>query len=1287
MLRPLAVAAVLGPLFAATLGAQPTDGWSWRGFTSRDGLAESWVGSVTRGPTGRLWITHGTVDGLTVFDGYTMTTVASPGPRLRVVEGWEGEAWASVWDEHQREVRGIQRFDGRAWKAVWIAPKNLPIFCEGQIVALAAGRALLMTPTTVLEIDAAGTARVVLDGARTELGNFFTLRPARAGGVWLTGGRGAGHLDPGRGEWKETLLPRDLHSLGFPQEGKPGDLWGLAAWQHDDTHPPRSRAVVRLVGERFEVVARSKGLPALVGGWPDPDGGYWLLRSANDDARLSHVRDGVEREAPPNKLLSRIVRDVLLDPTGGFWMATGLGLARAEPAAWREPPGLPVRAGHFGSILTAGPGSLLVLHESGLLVLRGERWTVHALPRRNLWMNITEGLVLLRDGRVAVQAASSGLLLFDPRRDGFDTVPFDPQRIVIAMAPARDGGLWLITATDANDYRIDRWDGVSFRTVVSSDAARPLGEARCLLQASDGALWIGGISGKIARLSGDRLQIFGPGEGYAGGGAFSLLEVATGRIWLGERTTVREFDGQRFSIVRDGLETVRSMVRSRDGALWMAAGDGLHRYKEGSWLDLGTLDGLPDAGSHEVYEEADGRLWVGTTNGLRVHHPEADPDPPRTELPGRAQGGEVSPRGEVQFVFGGRDRWDVTPVGGLLFSHRLDGAPWGPFEKEAGALLKSLAPGGHRVEVRSRDRIGNVDPKGAALDFRVLLPWYREPAVLFLAGLVVLALALLGVSLLQRYTTLDRLVRERTSALDEANRELRQSEQRLRLVVDTVPELVAWKGLDGRYLGANRAFVTAIGRPEASAVIGLTEQDFVPVAAEATSLAAACREVMDTDTAQTGRLEIVGLAGGPVSLEINRLPLHDHEGRVVGMLLTAVDITSRQEAERDRERLEVALHQAQRLEAVGKLAGGIAHDFNNILTVIAGHAALLAGRVGPDHAGAKDVTRIGEAVDRATGLTRQILSFSRGQVMQPRVLDLNAVLAGLVPMLSRLIGEDIELTTRLDPALRRLTVDPAKLEQVIMNLAVNARDAMPAGGRLLLETANVDMRDAYPSHHPGLAPGDYVMLVVTDTGSGMAPEVLDHVFEPFFTTKPTGQGTGLGLATVYGIVKQSEGDVWVYSEPGRGTTFKVYLPSTTAAAEDRPAALEPAPSARAGATVLLVEDEPALRDLVLETLAEAGYTVIAASRADEALDRAAGHAEPIDLLLTDVIMPGMSGPALARRLLELRPALRVVFMSGYTANTLGQQGVNEQDVLEKPFSPSTLLRKLEAVLQGRPPAP
>jgi PAS domain S-box-containing protein len=1287
MFRHLAVAAALWPLLATTLEAQPLDGWHWRSFTSHDGLAESWVRGVTRGPSGRIFISHGAVDALTVFDGYTMSSHPCPGPSLRVIEGPDGEAWASVWDEKQVEVAGIQWFDGRRWNRIAQAT-GAPHAFEGRIAATGRGRAVFLTPAALLAVDAhVGSTRVLLAAAETGLGQFLALLPARDGGVWVTGTKGAIHLDPESGGRKEFALAFGLVDLVSPQEGRPSDLWGVVSTTPASRKTDTGKAVVRLVGNRFEVIARSQGQPALYAGWPDPDGGHWLLRRTYDRAYLGHVSGGIEREASPGKVLSRIVNDVLVEPDGGFWIAAGLGVAHASPATWREPAGLPVHDGPFPA-LVRDPTTLYALHESGLLIRRDGRWTRRALPAgAEPDTRVSKGLAVLADGRLAVPIRRPGLILYDPGRDRFEDARLDPPRWVMAMTPARNGGLWLVTTSPANDFRIDRWDGRMFRTAVSTIDLAKLGEVRCLLEVSDGSLWLGGISGSIGRLSGERLETFAPGQGYEGRGAFSFFEAGPGTIWLGERTGIRQFDGKTFSMVRDKLETVRAMVRAPDGAVWVATGGGLHRFKDSSWLDLSTADGLPDAGVQELLEDPQGRLWVGTTNGLRVEHSEADQDPPRTELPGRVETTEVSPRGDVQFAFGGRDRWDVTPIDRLLFSYRLDGAAWSPFQKEAVAVVRALDPGKHRVEVRSMDRSGNVDPRGAALDVRVLLPWYREPAVVGVSVLAVLALALFGGSVAHRYATLDRLVRERTAALDGANRELRQSEQRLRLVIDAIPELVAWKGLDGRYLGANRAFAAAVNRSDPEEVIGLQEHDFLPVTEEAVSLAAACQLVMESDVPQTGCLQTVHLARGAASLEINRVPLHDHDGRVVGVLFTATDVTSRQEAERDRERLEASLHQAQRLEAVGKLAGGIAHDFNNILTVIAGHAALLTRRVATDHAAAKDVRRIGEAVERATALTRQILAFSRGQVMQPRVLDLNAAVVDLVPLLSRLIGEDLELATQLDPALRHITADPAKLEQVILNLAVNARDAMPAGGRLLLETANVEVREADPRHRPGLVPGEYVMLAVTDNGSGMPPEVLDRVFEPFYTTKPTGQGTGLGLATVYGIVKQSGGDVWVYSELGHGTTFKVYLPSTTAAAEEKPVFAESAPSARGGGTVLLAEDEPALQELVVETLTEAGYTVIAASRAAEALERAASHPEPIQLLLTDVIMPGMSGPELARRLQELRPEMRVVFMSGYTANTLGQQGVSEQDVLEKPFSPQALLRKLESVLKARPPDP
>jgi two-component system, cell cycle sensor histidine kinase and response regulator CckA len=1286
MHKHMAVAVVLWPLFSATLAAQPIDGWHWRSYTSRDGLAESWVGHVTRGPTGRLWISHGTADGLTVFDGYAMRTAVSPGPRLRVVEGWGGEAWASVWGERELSVRGVQHFDGQAWKSAWIAEAgDLALGYEGQIVALAEGRALVLTPTALLEIDArSGTARISRDAGDTALGRFISLLPARGGGVWLTGSRGVGRL-AAQGRWTETPLGPDLFDLRAPQEGPGGDLWGVATWRGEGNAPKEPRAVVRLAGDRFLTVARSQGQPVLAGGWPGPDGGYWLLWTNLDGARLSYVRDGVTREAPANKLLSRMVKEVLVDPDGGFWMATGLGLARMSPASWREPPGLPVHDGHFGSILADESGNLFVLHESGLFVGHDGRWTHHVLPRRNLWMNISQGLVRLGDGRVAVQASAPGPLFYDPGAQTFEPAPFDSKRWAIALQAARGGGLWVASMSDANDYRIDRWDGASVRTVVSSQALAPLGEIRGLLETADGALWVAAISGKIGRFDDGRLQVLGPEEGYFGGGAFSLLELETGRLWLGERTAIREFDGRGFTLVRDGLETVRSMLRARDGAVWVASGDGLHRFKGGSWLDLGVEEGLPDASIQEVYETAEGRIWVGSTNGLRVQHPEADRDPPRTELPGRAPGGEVAPRGEVQIVFGGRDRWDATPADALLFSHRVDDGDWSPFQSEPGALMRGLRPGDHRVEVSSMDRAGNVDPQGASLSLRVLLPWYREPAVAGLSMLAVAALALFAGSLVHRYATLDRLVRSRTAALDEANREVRHSEERLRLVIDAVPELVAWKGKDGRYQGANRAFARAVGRGRPEEIVGLQERDVVPVAEEAEAMAAAGLAVMESGVPETGRLQAVRLDSGIRALEVTRVPLHDADGQVVGLLFTATDVTARQEAERERERLEVALQQAQRLEAIGKLAGGIAHDFNNVLTVISGHTALLARRTGPDGTGGRDLARIAEAADRATALTRQLLAFSRGQVMQPRVLDLNAVVANILPMLARLIGEDIELVTHLAPGLRNVTADPAKLDQVVMNLVVNARDAMPSGGRLLIETANVELADASPHHHPGIQAGRYVVLVVTDSGSGMSAEVLERAFEPFFTTKPAGQGTGLGLATVYGIVKQSGGDVWVYSEKGLGTTVKVYLPATDSVADGLAPASEPAPAATGPATILLTEDEPALRDLVTETLEEAGYTVIAASDAEEALRRAGSHPEPIDLLLTDVVMPGMSGPLLARRLQELRPEILVIFMSGYTANTLGQQGVSDTEVLEKPFSPGALVAKIEAVLGARPP--
>ncbi|HZV89457.1 MAG TPA: PAS domain S-box protein [Candidatus Binatus sp.] len=390
-----------------------------------------------------------------------------------------------------------------------------------------------------------------------------------------------------------------------------------------------------------------------------------------------------------------------------------------------------------------------------------------------------------------------------------------------------------------------------------------------------------------------------------------------------------------------------------------------------------------------------------------------------------------------------------------------------------------------------------------------------------------------------------------------------------------------------------------------------------------------------------------------------------------------VDIT-------ERKLLENQLQQSRRMEAVGRLAGGIAHDFNNLLTIIKGYAELALQRAGIQPELRADVQQIENAAERASTLIRQLLAFSRRQVLQPKILDLNAIVLGLDKLLGRLMGEHIEMVTRCGANVGQVKADPAQIEQVIMNLVVNARDAMPKGGRLMVETANVDLDSTYARDHVSVKPGAYVMLAVSDNGIGMSPETVAHIFEPFYTTKESGQGTGLGLSTVYGIVKQSGGYIWVYSEPGKGTTFKVYLPRVAGQVHSKPEAVEIPAAGKGSETILLVEDEEAVRELASRILSAKGYSVVAAKSTKEAEQFSERHGGEIHLLLTDIIMPGTSGRELARRITGRHPRTRVLYMSGYTDNVLEQGGVLEAGLsfLQKPFTPSALVQKVRDVLDS-----
>src|SRR5213082_585476 len=506
-----------------------------------------------------------------------------------------------------------------------------------------------------------------------------------------------------------------------------------------------------------------------------------------------------------------------------------------------------------------------------------------------------------------------------------------------------------------------------------------------------------------------------------------------------------------------------------------------------------------------------------------------------------------------------------------------------------------------------------------------------------------------------------------------AEEQLHESERKYRLLFETNPEpMFVYDFETLRIMAVNEAAITRYGYAE-SEFLALTIRDIRPVEEQGRLEQELARRTDEgavrtgvRHRAKDGRLFEVDLVARPLEFAGRR-----------ARLVLARDVTA-------QRHLENQLRQSQKMEAVGQLAGGIAHDFNNLLTAILGSTQLLLQATPPGDVRREDVEEIRNAGLRAAELTRQLLAFSRRQVLAPKVLELNAVVANMDKMLRRLIGDDVELATALHTEAGAVNADPGQIEQVLLNLVVNARDAMPGGGRVLIETTRMTLRDELVERRHRLPPGDYVCLAVTDSGLGMDEATQAHLFEPFFTTKEVGKGTGLGLATVYGIVKQSGGYIWVYSEPQRGTTVKVYLPRVPGTAEPPLPAPEP-PALRGGhETVLLVEDAAPVRTLARRALEARGYTVLDAADRPSAIELSRRHSGVIDALVTDVVMPGMSGRELAERLAPTRPEMKVLYTSGYTDDAMVRQGVLSAGVafLQKPFVPDTLARKVRDVLDG-----
>ena len=561
---------------------------------------------------------------------------------------------------------------------------------------------------------------------------------------------------------------------------------------------------------------------------------------------------------------------------------------------------------------------------------------------------------------------------------------------------------------------------------------------------------------------------------------------------------------------------------------------------------------------------------------------------------------------------------------------------------------------------------------GPAVDTGVVLPPRQIAVAIALVTVVLLALVVVA-------AMMDRWMQTQV--------DIRRNDERFQAMVEALHDHAVYTvDAEGRIDSWNRGAERLFGRSQ-DEILGQPLGILYPAGSEE----AADQELARALEAGTHETESQRLRGsGDVRL-VNSIttPMRGSDGQLLGFARIVRDITEKSRAEADLRRSEELLRQAQKMEAVGQLAGGVAHDFNNMLTAIRGYAELLRRDATPGTESDDALGEITSAADRAAELTRQLLAFSRKQVLQPAAVNPNAIVVDMERMLRRLLVGNVQLVTDLRPEVGNITVDPAQLQQVLMNLALNARDALPRGGTVRFTTSNVDLTEEFARQHPGAHAGPHVMLSVADDGVGIPAAIRDHVFEPFFTTKELGSGTGLGLATVYGIVKQSDGYIWFESEEGRGTTFHVCFPRRagpdTAPSQCPEASAPPA----GGATVLLVDDEPGVRRLLERVLGKQGYHVLGADSASKAVDVAEAHRGPIELLITDIMMPGMNGAELADRLRGVRPDTKVLYVSGYASDEVIERGLLDPSkaFIQKPFSASELLEKVHQVLAQRQASP
>lgn len=1251
-----------------------------------EGLPQNTVAAMAQTGDGYLWLA--TQDGLVRFDGVRFTVF-----NIRTTpELGSNDIQALLLDRQDR---------------LWIGTTGggLVMLNHGKFTSYGIREGLTGNVVSALHEDAAGRLWIgttaggvsrLSDGVFQHYtaedglpsGGVTTIAHDSLGTIWIGTHSGLSKLADGR----FTTYTADTGSLPS------NDVRAVCAARDGTLWVATAAGLVRLRQDTFTTYTTKDGLSGnfVRTVFEDRAGTLWV---GTVDGGVTRMRDAaIARFTTRDGLSDDDVRSFLEDDEGNLWIGTNAGglnrLKTSRIVTYGTPEGLShdialaITSDARGDVWVATYGG-------GLNRLRDGRWTAytttHGLASNmvlslaaardgSLWVGSAGGVDRLRDGRVRHYGAEAGLA----------------DEPVLALLEGRLGDLWVGTRTGLKHVAAS---GTTNYTVADGLGGNII---LAIVQTRDGSIWIGTEGGGVSQLGPDGLRRYGRSDGLTNDVVGTITEDREGDLWFGTNGggLVRLKDG-RFTAYTsahgDIADTISRILEDAAGNLWMSANRGIFRVRRQDLdnFDAGTLKEIPTVWYDEAdgmrsseanggiqpagWQMPDGRLWFPTLKGAILIEPDRltrEFQPARAILEGVMADRQVlDHRAPLTVPAGARAiEFHYTAPGfqsphRTAFRYRLDGydAEWIEAGTRRTAYYTNLPPGDYVFRVTARNEDHAWSQAGPSLAIHFAPHFYQTGAFYALAAFGLL-LAGFGAHRLRvsglraREHELVRLSEDRQRAIDA----LRASETQFRALFDNAFEGVYRTTPDGRILLANSALVTMLGYESADQLAGVNALDLYVRPGDRH------RFVDSLDTMGEARdVEVVLRRpdGGHVTALESARAVRDAAGNVNYFEGTLVDVT-------DRKSLEEQNRQLQKMEIVGRLAGGIAHDFNNLLTPILGYCDILLDDLPKEGTSRNDVEEIKKAAESAGSLTRQLLAFSRQQILEPRVLTINEVALKVESILRRLIGEHIDLRLRLEAAAGRIKADAGQIEQVLLNLVINARDAMGTGGALTVETGT-SLAGPPGVLQPPPAPHGYVTLTVRDTGPGIAPEVKPHLFQPFFTTKR--HGTGLGLSTVHDIVTQSGGCIIVESEPGQGATFRIYLPRVEA--EFHPSGTSNATVPPRGTeTVLLAEDNDSLRELVHKVLERSGYRVLPAANAEDAREIAARQTEPIDLLLTDVVMPGASGPALAGDLVRMLPELKVLYMTGYIDDGAGAAGIGLTSLLQKPFSPAVLLERVRDVL-------